>query len=110
MLKEKICDKILDHLKPYGVLDTNKTRKQLSVLPIYTVLPIYNIENKTSIENIVTYLDKTNNTVLMGIKFSNTDYYSIFEFILGKNVVDGNITLSEWIFVSCIKEGFLNKF
>ncbi len=110
MLKEKICGEILDHLKPYGVLDTNKTRKQLSVLPIYTVLPIYNIENKTSIENIVTYSDKTNNTVLMGIKFSNTDYYSIFEFILGKNVVDGNITLSEWIFVSCIKEEFLNMF
>ena len=110
MLKEKICGEILDHLKPYGVLDTDKTRKQLSVLPIYTVLPIYNNENKTSIENIVTYLDKTNNTVLMGIKFSNTDYYSIFEFILDKNVVDGNITLSEWIFVSCIKEGFLNKF
>ena len=28
MLKEKICGEILDHLKPYGVLDTNKTRKQ----------------------------------------------------------------------------------
>ena len=104
MLKEKICGEILDHLKPYGVLDIDKTRKQISVIPFF------NIENKTSIENIVTHLDKTNNTVLMGIKFSNTDYYFIFEFILGKNVVNGNITLSEWIFVSCIKEGFLNKF
>ena len=49
MLEEKICGEILDHLKPYGVLDTSKTRKQLSVLPIYTVLPIYNNENKTII-------------------------------------------------------------